>query len=229
MARILIIEDATDIAALMAEWLSFSDFAVEMCHDGSQAAELLTRSKYDLVILDLGLPGLDGVDLLAGLRGSGSNTPVLIVSGRNAIDSKVACLELGADDYLTKPFHFRELVSRAKALLRRNAGYVSNVLQIGDLSINWTTKKVTATAANVEIKLTPQEFALMQFLALHPNCTFSSQELLARVWDEADDLSTSTVRTCVKRIRQKLSEYGHINTIETLAAGYRLNAPEVGN
>ena len=229
MAKILIIEDAADIAALMAEWLSFSDFTVEMSHDGQEAADLLTRAKYDLVILDLGLPGLDGVDLLQGLREGGSNTPVLIVSGRNAIDSKVACLELGADDYLTKPFHFRELVSRAKALLRRNSGYVSNVLHIGDLSINRTTKKVTASAANAEIKLTPQEFALILFLALHPNCTFSSQELLARVWDEADDLSTSTVRTCIKRIRQKLSEHGHINTIETLAGGYRLNAPDANN
>jgi len=227
LAKILIIEDAQDIAALMAEWLSFSDFTVELCHDGKEAAGLLTRAKYDLVILDLGLPGLDGVDLLQGLRGGGSVTPVLIVSGRNAIDSKVACLELGADDYLTKPFHFRELVGRAKALLRRNAGYTSNVLQIGDLSINWTTKKVTA--ANQEIKFTPQEFTLLQFLALHPNCTFSSQELLDRVWDEAEDLSTSTVRTCIKRIRQKLDEFGHINTIETLAGGYRLNAPETSN
>lgn len=226
MAKILIIEDAHDIAALMAEWLSFSDFAVELSHDGNEAATRLATNKYDLVILDLGLPGLDGVDLLQGLRSGGSVTPVLIVSGRNAIDSKVACLELGADDYLTKPFHFRELVSRAKALLRRNSGYVTNVLQIGDLSINWTTKKVTAGPENSEVKLTPQEFALLQFLALHPNCTFSSQELLARVWDEGEGLSTATVRTCIKRLRQKLSDFGHIQTIETLAAGYRLNAPE---
>jgi DNA-binding response OmpR family regulator len=224
LAKILIVEDARDVAGLMAEWLSFSDFIVDMCHDGEEAAGLLATSTYDLVILDLGLPGLDGVDLLQGLRAKGTATPVLIVSGRGAIESKVACLELGADDYLTKPFHFRELVSRAKALLRRHAGYASNLLQLGDISINWTTKQVTAH--DREIKLSPQEFALIQFLAIHPNCTFSSQELLDRVWDSAEDLSTATVRTCVKRLRQKLSEFDCIDTIETLASGYRLNAPE---
>jgi DNA-binding response OmpR family regulator len=224
LAKILIIEDARDVAKLMAEWLGFSDFIVDMCHDGSKAAELLKVSTYDLVILDLGLPGLDGVDLLEALRGGGNATPVLVVSGRSAIESKVACLELGADDYLTKPFHFRELVSRAKALLRRNAGYASNILQLGDMSINWTNKKVMVK--DQEIKLTPQEFALLQFLAIHPNCTFSSHELLDRVWESGDDLSTATVRTCVKRLRQKLSEFDAIDTIETLAAGYRLNSPE---
>jgi DNA-binding response OmpR family regulator len=224
MAKLLVIEDARDVAKMMAEWLSFSDFIVDMCHDGNEAATRLATNKYDLVILDLGLPGLDGVDLLQSLREGGNATPVLIVSGRNAIDSKVACLELGADDYLTKPFHFRELVSRTKALLRRTAGHASNVLQLGDLSINWTTKQIMVKEQ--EVKLTPQEFALLQFLAIHPNCTFSSAELLDRVWDSAEDLSTATVRTCVKRLRQKLSEFGQADTIETLAAGYRLNAPE---
>ncbi len=226
MAKILIIEDARDVAKLMAEWLGFSDFLVDMCHDGSEAAARLKSHKYDLVVLDLGLPGLDGVDLLGGLRDGGNNTPVLVVSGRNAIESKVACLEIGADDYLTKPFHFRELVSRAKALLRRQAGHASNILHLGALTVNWTTKQVMV--GDKEVKVTPQEFALLQFLAIHPNCTFSSQELLDRVWDSAEDLSTATVRTCVKRLRQKLGEYGQANTIETLAAGYRLNAPEAG-
>jgi DNA-binding response OmpR family regulator len=224
LAKILIIEDARDVAKLMAEWLGFSDFNVDLCHDGHKAAELLGASTYDLIILDLGLPGLDGVEVLQALRGGGNATPVLVVSGRGAIDSKVDCLELGADDYLTKPFHFRELVSRAKALLRRQAGYASNILQLGPICINWTTKQVTVN--DREILLTPQEFALLQFLAIHPNCTFSSQDLLDRVWDSADDLSTATVRTCVKRLRQKLSQYDPIDTIETLAAGYRLKTPE---
>jgi len=205
----------------MAEWLGSADFITETCFDGQQAAERLTEKKYDLVILDLGLPGLDGVSLLQALRGSGSITPVLIVSGRSAIESKIACLDLGADDYLTKPFHFRELVSRAKAIIRRHAGYASNILTAGGLSINLTTKKVMAK--ELELKVTPQEFSLLHFLAIHPNCTFSSQELLDRVWEQADDLSTSTVRTCIKRLRQKLAEVGEADAIETLAAGYRLN------
>jgi DNA-binding response OmpR family regulator len=224
LAKLLIIEDARDVAKMMAEWLTFSDFIVDICHDGNDASERLRRNKYDLVILDLGLPGVDGVDILGALRESGNQTPVMVVSGRGAIESKVACLELGADDYMTKPFHFRELVSRTKALLRRQAGYASNILTIGNMSINWTTKQVMVDGK--EIKLTPQEFSLLQFLAIHPNCTFSSHDLLDRVWDSADDLSTATVRTCVKRLRQKLSEYGQADTIETLAAGYRLNAPE---
>lgn len=221
MSKVLIIEDAPDVANLMAEWLGSADFITETCFDGQQAAERLTEKKYDLVILDLGLPGLDGVSLLQALRGSGSITPVLIVSGRSAIESKIACLDLGADDYLTKPFHFRELVSRAKAIIRRHAGYASNILTAGGLSINLTTKKVMAK--ELELKVTPQEFSLLHFLAIHPNCTFSSQELLDRVWEQADDLSTSTVRTCIKRLRQKLAEVGEADAIETLAAGYRLN------
>jgi two-component system OmpR family response regulator len=224
VAKILIVEDALDVADSMLEWLTFHEFVVNACHDGNRAVELLHKNTYDLVILDLGLPGIDGVDLLRALRNDGDPIPVLVVSGRTAIESKTACLDLGADDYLTKPFHFKELVSRVRALLRRRSGYAFDVLQVGDISVNWTTKKVMVEEQ--EIKLTPQEFALLKFFGLHPNCTFSSHELLTRVWESGDSLSDSTVRTCVKRLRQKLSEFGSVDPIETLAGGYRLNVQD---
>ena len=230
MAKILIIEDELDIAMVMTEWLSKNDHTVDVSHEGHHAATLMADKRYDLIVLDLGLPGVDGVELLQALRDRGSATPVLVVSGRNTIDAKVNCLELGADDYLTKPFHMRELASRVKVLLRRNWGTASNVLQAGALAINLTTKKVTQ--ASEEVRLTPQEYVLLEFLMKHPNCIFTSRELLDQVWS-ADDLSTDTVRTCVKRLRQKLGakegDSGTQTAIETLPSGYRLNAPEKGN
>ena len=217
MAKILIIEDDRDTAFVMREWLSFSDHEVDLSHDASQAVSLLHDKTYQLVILDLGLPDVDGSELLQTLRGRGTDTPILVVSGRDSIDSKVLCLDTGADDYITKPFHFKELVSRTQVLLRRNKGLSSNILRAGPISINLSTKKVECQGE--EVKLAPQEYSLLEFFLTYPDTIYSTKQLIEKVWN-GSAVSNDAVRSCIKRLRQK---FGEAISLETLSAGWRLN------
>lgn len=217
MAKILIIEDDKDTAFVMKEWLTFSDHEVDLSHDAGQAVSLLNDKTYELVILDLGLPDIDGSEILQTLRGRGTNTPILVVSGRDSLDSKVLCLDTGADDYITKPFHFKELVSRAQVLLRRNKGLSSNILRAGAISINLSTKKVEYYGE--EVKLAPQEYSLLEFFLTYPDTIYSTKQLIEKVWN-GSAVSNDAVRSCIKRLRQK---FGEAISLETLSAGWRLN------
>jgi DNA-binding response OmpR family regulator len=225
MAKLLLIEDEKDLVRVVQEWMDHDHHLVDVAHDGALAVKMLAEHHYDLVILDLGLPDVDGLEIIRDLRERGCKTPIIVVTGRNAIDSKVVCLEGGADDYLTKPFHMKELSCRVRALIRRDAGHAANVLRLSDVTVDLANRLVAKCGS--EIKVTPQEFALLDFSIRHPNCSYSTNELLSRVWHTKESLHGDTVRQCVKRLRQKLGDRDGTPLIETTAAGYRFYAQEL--
>lgn len=228
MSKLLIIEDDKDLVKVVRDWLEFEKHVVEEVYNGSSAIEILRSQEFDLIVLDWWLPEpeIDGLAVLTDLRARKNKTPVLFLTGRTANEDKITGLDSGADDYITKPFDIKEFLARVRALLRRAAGQATNVLTAGNLSIDAKTK--TATLSGSILKLTPAEYALLEFFLLHPNQAFTAETLLFRVWNTPADLSTDTVRSCIKRLRRKLSkqeEGGQEDLIETVGrSGYRLNA-----
>lgn len=230
MSKLLIIEDDKDLVRVVRDWLEFEKHAVEEVYDGSSAIEILRSQEFDLIVLDWWLPEpeIDGLAVLTELRSRKIQTPVLFLTGRTANEDKITGLDSGADDYITKPFDIKEFLARVRALLRRAGGQSTNIVRAGGLSIDTKTK--TASLSSSILKLTPAEYALLEFFLLHPNQTFTAETLLFRVWNAPADLSTDTVRSCIKRLRRKLSakeEGGQEDLIETVGrSGYRLNAPD---
>ncbi len=202
MAKLLTIEDDPALRELVADWLSRERHDVESVSNGKDALHYLKSFEYDLVVLDLGLPDMTGFDILEALRKFNSDVPVLILTGIHTIDDKERGLELGADDYLTKPFNVRELIARVKALLRRPRTSLPNVLQFGDLAFNTATHEVTK--AGKILSLTPKEYALLQFLIRHPNQVFSAQALLERVWRSDSEATEEAIVACIGRLRKKI-------------------------
>lgn len=226
MAKILFVDDDRDLLQVVRDSLRFEHHLVETTTNARDTSDLLAVSEFDLIILDLGLPDGSGLEILRELRSRGCNTPVLILTGRNAIEEKTEGLDLGADDYLTKPFHMKELASRVRALIRRSAGQTSNILKASCLVLDAAAFRVTKLGQ--EIKLAPIEFSLLEFLMRHPNRAFSSEYLLNRVWASPAEVGLETVRTCVKRLRKKLGTYKDQQIVDTIhSLGYRFNAPEL--
>lgn len=224
MAKILIVEDDLDLRAIVEDWLKHEHHVVECASRGNEAVELLNIYPYDLIILDWELPELNGIQILRQFRNRGGRTPVLMLTGKGALDEKETGLDSGADDYLTKPFHMKELSARIRALLRRPAEPGETLITVGDLSLNPTTFAVTRGGA--QIKLLPKEFALLEFLMRHPDQVFSAEALLDRVWRSDSDAAPETVRTCIKRLRKKLDSESEESLIQTLhGIGYKLHCP----
>jgi two-component system OmpR family response regulator len=224
MAKLLLVDDERDLVAVIRAWMQADRYDIDVAYDGQAALDFLLTREYDALILDLGLPAIDGVQILESIRAQGRKTPIIVISGRGAINSKVHCLEAGADDYLTKPFHMRELVCRVKAVLRRFAQQPAGVLHLADVTLDTTNRIVTKFGA--ELKVTPQEFALLAFLMQHANRAFSSSELLAKVWHAQADQSPDAVRQCVKRVRDKLGDRYGRPLLQTTPSGYRFYVSE---
>jgi DNA-binding response OmpR family regulator len=221
MAKLLVVEDDQDLSRMVEDWLAFDHHRVELVHTGADALELLEVCKYDLIILDWELPQLSGLELCKLLRAKGDQTPVLMLTGKGSIQEKLVGFKAGADDYLTKPFHMKELAARVLALLRRPNAFVQDVLKVGNLSLDPARYEVTNNGA--EVQLSPKEFALLEFLMRHPNQVFSPEALLERVWTTDADVSPQTVRTCMGRLRQKIDHESQSSMIETLhGVGYKL-------
>lgn len=220
MAKLLTIEDDSALRALVADWLTRERHDVESVSTGKDALHYLKTFEYDLVILDLGLPDMTGFEILATLRQSNSDVPVLILTGIHSIDDKERGLELGADDYLTKPFNFRELVARVKALLRRPRTTLPNILQCADLMFNTATHEVTKDGKS--LPLTPKEYSLLEFFMRHPNQVFSTQALLERVWRSDSEATEEAIVACIGRLRKKIDQgAGNQSLIGTVyGAGY---------
>lgn len=204
MAKIFYAEDDEDLAASLIEWLTMRNYVVEHAPNGSIAAEMLRTCTYDLIILDWEMPVKSGIEVLREFRARGTVTPVLMLTGRSEIDDKITGLDRGADDYLTKPFKFEELGARLRALLRRPAALNQNVLHVGDVQLDPELKKVIRRG--VEIKLTPKEFAVLEFLMRHQGKVFSAETIFNRVWTNDSEATVDMVRTMIKRIRQKFGE-----------------------
>jgi len=217
MSRILIAEDEQRIASFIAKGLAAEGFGTETVADGAQAVEYARSGQYDLLVLDIGLPKLDGFSALRRLRTERVEIPVIILTARDALEDTVAGLSGGADDYMTKPFAIEELVARIRLRLRTDAAAQATVLKAGDLTLDVRTRRATRRDAAVE--LTSREFTLLETFLRHPGEVLSRQQLLSQVWGFDFDPGSNVVDVYVGYLRAKLGE----QQIETVrGAGYRL-------
>jgi len=218
-ARILLVEDDRSIAGFVEPELEHLGFAVRYAYDGITGLEEAQAFGPALIILDIMLPGLDGVGALRRLRQGGSRVPVIMLTARDTTLDKVHSLDSGADDYLTKPFDIEELLARIRALLRRAEG--DEILRVAELEINTSTREVRR--ADREIELTAREYELLEFMARNPRRVLSRDLLLSRVWDEEFGLTTNLVDVYIGYLRKKVDAPGEERLIRTVrGAGYAL-------
>ncbi len=220
--RILLVEDEKKVADIIARGLKAERYAVDVCHDGQEGWDTANAYDYDLIILDLMLPGLSGTEILERVRRQNSQVPILILTARDSMNDKVSNFERGADDYLTKPFAFAELLVRIKALLRRGPVNRSSVLRVGDLEIDRLSQKVKRAGKKVE--LTGKEYALLEYLATHPGRVFSRTMIIEHVWDQSFQGLTNIVDVYVRHLREKLDDPFENKLLHTIrGAGYSLS------
>ncbi len=202
--RILLVEDEHKIANSIKRGLEQERYAVDVAYTGTDGYDLACVESYDLIILDLMLPGMDGLTVCQKLREQGNHTPILILTAKGLTETKVEALDLGADDYLTKPFSFEELLARARALLRRPRNSLSTNLQVEDLVLNPTDYKVTRN--NAQITLSAKEFALLEYLMRNAGKVLSKDAIIAHVWDYDADILPNTVEVYIKNLRSKIDQ-----------------------
>jgi DNA-binding response OmpR family regulator len=221
MAKILIVEDDFLLSSVMKKWLELSRYVVEQVYSGEDGLALLKHYEFDAVILDLGFGGMDTIRMLKELRSSNNEIPILVLSSKYSILDKEIAFTAGADDYLTKPFDLRELSMRLGALLRRQQSLKPQLLRCGNITLDGGAGK--AWKDGIEIRLSPTEYALLEFFMRFPNHVFSVDELLNHVW-KSDSASTAVgVRTYITRLRKKISEDGKPSMLATVhGKGYRL-------
>ncbi|MEV0623386.1 response regulator transcription factor [Nonomuraea sp. NPDC050404] len=220
--RLLVVEDEEDLVDALRVGLVRAGYAVDVAYDAPSAHEKLQVNTYDLVLLDLNLPGGDGFQLCRAARAAGKGVRIIMVTARDRLDDRVRGLDEGADDYLVKPFAFPELLARVRALLRRDAaGGGTSVLEVGGLRID--TARLEVSLDGRSLALTPKEYGVLHYLMTRPGHVVSAEELLEHVWDEHTDPFTSTVRVTVGNLRRKLQEEGLIETV--ISRGYRLKEP----
>lgn len=200
--RIFIIEDETALCNSIAEGLRIDGYEVDSCQDGLEALELCEVEHYDLILLDLNLPGMDGMEVLRRLREEDGETPVLILSARGRIRDKVEGLDAGANDYLTKPFHFEELEARVRSLTRRKFIQEDVCLQYGEISFD--TKARAAMAKGQSLSLTRKEAGLLEYLLLHQGQVVSHEEMLEHLWDSSVNSFSNSIRVHISSLRRKL-------------------------
>jgi DNA-binding response OmpR family regulator len=217
--RILIAEDEPRIASFLEKGLRANGFTTTVTEDGRDALDLADSDDFDLLILDVGLPGMDGFTALRELRARGRRLPVVILTARDSVEDTVAGLEGGADDYVAKPFRFEELLARVRARLREDPVAESTVIRVGEASLDLRTRRLTVDARMVE--LTAREFAMAEMFFRHPGQVLSREQLLSHVWGYDYDPGSNVVEVYVRYLRQKLGE-SWITTVRGM--GYRLEA-----
>jgi two-component system OmpR family response regulator len=218
-----VVEDETKMAALLQRGLEREGYAVDFAGTGDDAIWSATETNYDAIVLDVMIPPPDGFDVCRRLRAGGCWAPVLLLTARDGIDDRVAGLDAGADDYLTKPFSFAELCARVRALVRRRAPQRPVVLESGDLQLDPVTHRVHRD--HVEIDLSPKEFALLELFLYHVGEVLTRAEILEHVWDFAFDGTSNVVDVYVRYLREKIDRPFGYDSIETLrGVGYRLQA-----
>ncbi len=221
MAKILLVEDELDLAMLIKNWLTSESHLIEIENDGQEAMYRLSINSYDLIILDLMLPNLDGVRICRQFREKQGSIPILMISAKNTIDDKEVGLNAGADDYLTKPFHLKELAARVRVLLRRPPQMQNQKLTVGEITLD--TLACTVSKGEQVVHLLPKEYRLLEFLMRHPNQVFSSESLFMRVWESDTAASLDTVRGHIMRIRSKLDDSAQDSIIQTVRGlGYKI-------
>jgi two-component system copper resistance phosphate regulon response regulator CusR len=219
--RILLVEDEPKVSELVARALRAERYAVDVAGDGVHGWELVQAYEYDLVVLDLMLPRLSGSELLQRIRRRSQHVPILVLTARDATQEKVSHFEAGADDYLTKPFAFAELVMRVKALLRRGPVPRSSVLRIADLEVDRFSQQVRRAGRRIE--LTGKEYALLEYLAANPGRVFSRTMIIEHVWDQSFEGLTNIVDVYVRHLRAKIDDPFPLKLIRTVrGVGYGL-------
>ncbi len=217
--KILIVEDEEKLRNSLAEGLRLKGYAIDVAEDGNCADEKAFCENYDLILLDLNLPKQDGFSVLENIRREKKDVPVLILSARDGIDDKVKGLDLGANDYLTKPFHFAELEARVRSLLRRKTVIENTVLSSGSLCFDTVSR--TVTAAGTSVSLTTKEIALLEYLLLHKGRVIKLEELIEHVWDSSADTFSNSVRVHMSSLRRKLkTQLGYDLISNIIGEGY---------
>lgn len=220
--RVLVVEDDRRIADFVARGLREKAYAVDIVNNGSTAVHQLVVNNYDVVILDVLLPGKDGFELCEEIRSSGSQAPVLMLTARDSVDDRVRGLNCGADDYLTKPFAFEELLARLRALLRRSGQVRPPKIVIADLEIDTVSQRVWR--AGKRIVLTAKEYALLEYLAIEKGKVVGRAEIAEHVWDESFEPFSNTIEVYIKRLRNKIDDDHDLNLIRTRrGVGYILD------
>ena len=221
--RVLVIEDEEKMADVLKRGLEEESFEVDVASDGDRGLEMAKTAQHDFIILDIGLPGIDGFEVAREVRNAGIKTPLLMLTARDTTEMKVHGLDSGADDYLTKPFAFAELLARLRALQRRTQT-ADTTLQIGDLSLNLITRR--ATRAGVEMQLTNKEFGLLEFFMRHPDEILSREILSEKVWEETFDTLTNVIDVYINYLRNKIDRNFEPKLIQTVrGVGYRFKTP----
>lgn len=218
--RILVVEDEPTLQQQVRSELEAQSYTVDSTGDGKEALYLATEYPYDAAIVDIGLPGLSGLDVIGRLRSHGSHLPILVLTARARWQDKVQGLETGADDYLTKPFEMEELLARLKALLRRAAGAAQDVLRCGPITLNLGAQKVAVDGEEVE--LTSYEYRLLEHLVRERRRVLSKDELAAHLYPHDEERDSNVIEVLIGRLRRKLDPDGKLQPLETLRGrGYR--------
>ena len=223
--RALLIEDEQKLSASLARGLAAESLAIDVAYDGEEGYALADAYSYDVIILDLMLPKMDGYDVLRRIRQKNKNVPILILTARHAVEDKVRLFEGGADDYLTKPFAFAELLVRSKALLRRRPENRSSLLTVGDLELNRLNQTVKRGGRRID--LTNKEYALLEYLMLHPGRVLSRNMIIEHVWDQSFDGFTNIVDVYMCHLRVKVDDNHSRKLIHTVrGTGYKIAGEE---
>ena len=219
--RVLVVEDESKMAALLRRGLQEEGFAVDIAATGEDGSWIGAENDYDVILLDVMLPDVDGFEVCRRLRAADRWAPILMLTARDGVRDRVAGLDAGADDYLTKPFSFDELLARVRALLRRGPSERPPVLTVGDLALDPATRRVSR--GDREIELTPKEFGLLDLFLRHPGEALSRTRILEHVWDFAYEGTSNLVDVYVRTLRERIDRPFGVDSIETIrGAGYRL-------
>jgi DNA-binding response OmpR family regulator len=225
--KVLLVEDDRKILAFVQKGLREQGLVVDVCQNGDEGYMLATTQAYDVLVLDIMLPGRDGLSILRGLRERKNSVPVILLTARSALNERLEGLNLGADDYLCKPFFVEELVARIHTVVRRASGNTLNILQSEDLVIDLIRRQVRVGDTRVE--LTPREFNLLELLMRSPGRVYTRTQILEHVWGYDFDPQTNVVDVYVRRVRKKLGSSSGASRIETVrGVGYRLKAATEG-
>jgi len=221
--RVLVVEDERKIADFIRRGLSEQGYAVDVAYDGEEALDWPAVAEFDVVILDVMLPGRDGIGVCKTLRERGARMPILMLTARDAVEDRVRGLDSGADDYLVKPFAFAELLARLRALARREPGMIAPSLELGDLTLDTTTREVSR--AGQVIEMTTKEYAILEYMMRHPNQVLTRSMIAEHVWNYDFDNASNVIDVHIRNLRRKIDDGFSTKLISTIrGAGYRISS-----
>ncbi len=219
--RVLVVEDERTLANLIKEGLEEENFSVDVAYDGEEGLFLALSEPYDAIILDIMLPKIDGIEILRRIRDRGVKTPVLMLTAKSSVEDKVLGLDSGADDYLTKPFSFEELLARLRAVIRRAFGETENIVKVADLELNLNTHEVKR--GGVKIELSSKEYALLEYLVLNRNKLLTRSQISEHIYDYEYDFDSNVIDVMIARLRKKIDKGFNKKLIHTVrGAGYMI-------